>query len=923
MSSALGEQDAAPVLFGRDAESAAIRDRLASIGAGGGALLVVGEPGVGKTALLDAAGEQASSDGVDVLTVTGVDVESTLPFAGLHHLLRNLLGGLDRLPQVRAQALRTVFGLVDGAPPEPFLIGLAVLDLLNHQASERSILVLVDDAQWLDQETSAVLAFVARRLTADPVLLVAATRPGHSTTLIDSITDRLGLGPVDDASAAALLQLHAPGLSATSRRQVLRWAAGNPLALLELPEAIGHTGGRLLHPTRSGQVPTTERLRSAFATRALNLPDAARAILLIAATNDSDDFAEALAAASGMTGSALNELDAAPAVRAGLLRINAGTVHFRHPLVRTAVRDEADPMRRQAAHRSLAAVLAGRRDRQAWHLAAATSTPDDDLAAELESIATRARRRGGMSVALAAQWRAITLTADSAARSRRAVTGAELAFEFGDRSLLEQLLSEVQEADLDLVGKARVELLTDVFDFRPWSSADLLAVAQRAEDLAGAGHPDVALRLLSSALARALLGNAEGVVLRRLVEVADGLGLPPDHPGLLSLYAHADPAGRGAAVRDRVSRALAARDATTGPDTLFALARAAGAAGDAHTQLQAIVPAIALLREAGRLSVAVPALWTQSTAAWFTGDWAAGTAAAAEAAALAQETSQPLWAAAARLTESSFAAVGGDLLRARELIDATAAEQPGFSRHQLERAEGLLALAGGRFEAAHARLGTILTPGHPAFHQMARTAVVSEFAEAAAACGRRADALVLVRDVADAAGRSPSPLVQAALTLATALLVDEGDAEALFAVATAPTAESWPFLFGRAHLAQGAWLRRNRQVGASRVSLRLARQVFDRLGAAPWSDRARRELRAAGEPTGSARTPPPTQAVLTPQELQVATLAAQGLTNRQIGEQLFLSHRTVSTYLYQVHPKLGIATRGQLAGVLRPWPPAD
>ena len=506
------------------------------------------------------------------------------------------------------------------------------------------------------------------------------------------------------------------------------------------------------------------------------------------------------------------------------------------------------------------------------------------------------------------------MTSHPAARTGRLLTAAELAFESGDRVLLEELLAEVRAHDLDLVDRARVEHLSEVFDFEPWTASTLLTVIGRADDVAGAGQPELALRLLSSAVARAYLADADQSVLARVADAADSLGLAPDHPGLLALLAYADPAGRGSVVRSRVRAAVDAREATTRPEALFAFARAAGAAGDPKTQLEAVKPAVAGLRAQGKMSLAVQALWQQASASWWTGDWTRATVAAAEAAELGEETCQPLWVAAARLTGSLLAAAQGDLPRARGLIDVTTREIPTFSPHQVERAEGVLALARERYEESYERFLKIFTDGDPAFHRATQALVVSEFAEAAAACGRRAEARGLVQRVKREAGLDPAPLLDISLALAEGLLAGDDEADALLSTATGWEAAAWPFLQARGQLAHGTWLRRRRKVTASRSALRLACQTFDRLGAKPWSERGRRELRAAGE-SGS---PVTSAASLTPQELQISTLAAEGLTNRQIGERLFLSHRTVSSHLYQAYPKLGVTTRAQLSAVLHP-----
>ena len=326
-------------------------------------MLITGDPGIGKTALVEAFLAESSSRGAVAMSLSGQPTESRLAFAGLDSLLRDRLEHLDRLPPVRRRAIEAAFGLDSDAAPEPFLIGLAVLDVLAEVTAEQPVVVVVEDAHWLDLESSAVLAFVARRLAASAVLLVVTVRPGYRSSLVDVIDDRLELGPLDDTSSTALLSRRAPQLSRLARQRVLGWSGGNPLALLELPEVVD--GGNMeLDAAGRGELPTTERLRHAFATRALGLPSSTRALLLAAAINDHSDLGEALAAASVLVGGIVQQADLLPAVQAGLVSTTSGHVRFRHALARAAVRDEASAEQRDAAHRALARTLRGAPERR-------------------------------------------------------------------------------------------------------------------------------------------------------------------------------------------------------------------------------------------------------------------------------------------------------------------------------------------------------------------------------------------------------------------------------------------------------------------------------------------------------------------------------------------------------------------------------
>ena len=386
-------------LVGRDRELAIVDDMLERISERGSAAIIRGEPGIGKSALLIEASRRAASRGFRRLRMTGSQAEANLPFAGLHQLVRPVLGGLDALPDAHRQALFTAFGLVDAAAPDIFKIAMAALDLLAEIAAQAPLLLIVEDAHWLDRSTLDVLAFVTRRLQADPIVLLVATRDGYKSALDDCDSVELRLERLDDANAARVLDGHAPKLATALRSRLLAQAAGNPLALVELPIAARHLESSLTVPTR---LPLTARLEQAFAMRASELPDRSRTLLLVAAINDADAAGETLAAAA-IVDRAVTVDDFAPAVSAGLIEIDDTTLRFRHPLVASAVHQEAPVAQRLAAHAALAAVLGDQLDRQLWHRAASCLGPDEVIAAQLEerlalSVAAR-------SVPLPAAWK--------------------------------------------------------------------------------------------------------------------------------------------------------------------------------------------------------------------------------------------------------------------------------------------------------------------------------------------------------------------------------------------------------------------------------------------------------------------------------------------------------------------------------------
>ena len=363
----------------------------------GQALVLSGEPGIGKSRLLSICERMARERGMTVLSTTGVQSEAHLPFAGLHQLLRPVRDRASELRDVQRAALDAAFGLTDEAAPEHFRIAMAALDLISEAAADAPVLLVVDDAQWLDPPTSDVLAFVARRIESDPIVLLAALRDGYPSALADAGLPELRLAGLDDATAGALLDVAAPALPLASRSRVLREAAGNPLALLELPAVSGEREDDEALP---GGLPLSDRLERAFAARASDLPDATRLVLLVAALNDSDSLSEIVAAGSAVVGADLDLDVVAPAAEAGIVKVDLQTLRFRHPLMRSAIAQSASLEERRRAHQALATVLADQPDRRAWHRAALQAGEHEDIAIDLEAAgraraAARCDRRGG------------------------------------------------------------------------------------------------------------------------------------------------------------------------------------------------------------------------------------------------------------------------------------------------------------------------------------------------------------------------------------------------------------------------------------------------------------------------------------------------------------------------------------------------
>jgi predicted ATPase len=404
----LGNRESAIGLVGRHREQRLLASLFAAVATRGEALMLRGEPGIGKSRLLSEAAQTANERDMLVLTTTGVQSEAHLPYAGLHQLLRPVRRHVAALPQLQQTALDAAFGLSDDVVPEQFRIAMGALDLLSEVAAERPMLLMVDDAQWLDQPTADVLAFLARRIESDPILLLVAIRDGYASVLRDVGLPEHRLDRLDDAAAAELLDGSAPELAAPVRTQVLREAAGNPLAVLELPAA---PRGRGLELSGPDALPLTERLERAFAGRVADLPERTRILLLVAASTEDATIDPILQAGSVIARTDL-EFDAlVPAVEAGIVTVDAHarTLRFRHPLVRSAVVQSASVADRKHAHRALAGVLTDQPDRRAWHRAALLTGEHEDVALELEEAGNRARHRGALAIAVTALTRAAEL----------------------------------------------------------------------------------------------------------------------------------------------------------------------------------------------------------------------------------------------------------------------------------------------------------------------------------------------------------------------------------------------------------------------------------------------------------------------------------------------------------------------------------
>ncbi|WIX84870.1 LuxR family transcriptional regulator [Amycolatopsis sp. DG1A-15b] len=902
-------------------------------------VLLRGEAGIGKSALVASTAAAASVAGLRVLRTTGAEAERNLAYAGLHQLLYPVRAGVAELPAPQREALRTALGLASGAEPSAYLVGLAALTLLAEEAAAKPLLLVAEDVHWLDRASADVLAFVARRIETEPIVLLATLRDGAESPLLEAGLPSMALDRLPAGAAAELLDSVAPRLAPAVRTRLLAEAAGLPLALTELPLAVAELDG--LDPV----LPLTERLERTFTARVAALPEGTRTALLVAALNETTSLTEILEAAgalagvaagagarpgeagsrgpgaeaagvlrAGETGVPATSADPAvlvPAVEARLVELSAGAVTFRHPLMRSAIPAAATPLDRRNAHLALVEALRDQPDRRAWHQAAATAGPDEAIAAELERTAERARFRGGAAAAIAALEQAARLSDQPERRADRLLLAAELAVESGRRETAERLVHAANPADARRRATAG-RLLSEFEDGVREDPARVAELARIAASAAADGHHDAAVRILWSAAMRCFWTEPGAAARQALLDVADRLPIPDGDPRIVAVTAYVAPFERGGAVLAHLRELVAKTGADPEVDRYLGSAALQAGAFDLAARFSAA--AAPGLRAQGRLGLLPRALAVQAWSRVRLGDLAGALPAAAEAARLARETGQPFMAGLATAVQAEIAALRGDHKQAKTLADEAeraglaAGARPVLATVQLTR--GLTGLSEGRFEDAFADLRRLLDPADPAYQLALRTYCVAELTEAAVRAGRTGELRGVLAELECL--DTPSPALHIGLRYARAVL-DPSDE--LFAEALRADLTGWPAERGRVHLAYGEWLRRQRRVVESRTHLRTARKTFDALGMAAWADRARRELRSAGE--SSPNRGPDARDKLTPHELSIAQLAAEGLTNREIGQRLYLSHRTVGTHLHRIFPKLGVSSRADLAGKLK------
>jgi DNA-binding CsgD family transcriptional regulator len=882
-------------------------------------LVLRGEPGVGKTMLLDHLTGHAA--GCRVERAAGVQSEMELAFAGLHQLCAPMLNRLTRLPAPQREALKTAFGLTVGPAPDRFLLGLAVLSLLSEVAEERPLICIVDDQQWLDSASAQALGFVARRLAADPVGLVFAARdPGDELAALPQLAVE---GLQEDDARTLLDSVLAGPLDAHVRDQIVAETRGNPLALLELPRGLTPAelaGGFGLPAAR----PLAGRIEESFGRQVEALPDQARRLLQLAAADSSRDPLLVWRAAGLLE---IQVQAGAPAVEAGLVEFGA-QVRFRHPLVRSAAYRSASSQQRQDVHRALAEVTDPQLDpdRRAWHRAQAAPGPDEEVAEELERSAGRAQGRGGLAAAAAFLERAALLTPDPAHRTRRLLAAARAKSDSGALDAALGLLVAVEAGPMDALQTAEVECLRGqiALDQRRGSDADrlLLSAARRLQAVSIDRARATYLDALVAAIWAHDMGSSSEV--REVAEAARTAPPAPVPPRVLDVlldavamrvtegYVAAAPA-----LARALEMVLALDVSPDGSDRWHWLA--GGRIGqiiameiwDFDSWHTLAADQARFSRETGALMHLTFALNYLARTHILAGELRTADRLIEEDHLIAQATGNMPIADTAML----LAAWRGQEQEAAELIKAVSLEatERGATRLISLAACASLVLYNGLGHNAVA-----YDAGRRAFEREAMgygSHIVPELAEFAARIGDTPLLTAIAAWLSERTRATPSDWVLGIEARVRALL-NHGD------VAEEHYRESIERLgrtrvraqLARAHLLYGEWLRReNRRVDA-RVQLRTAHEMLDVMGARAFAERARRELLATGETVRKRASD--TSAALTAQEGQVARLARDGLSNPEIAARLYISSRTVQYHLRKVFTKLGISSRSQLYRVL-------
>src|SRR5580704_14007355 len=840
-------------IIGRDAGLARLRELVDPVPQASRVLVVTGEAGMGKTVLLAGAAGRARSAGMRVLPVTGRESESRLAFAGLHQLLRPVLSRTDALPGRQAQALSRALGLAaDPGAPDPLLTGVAVLTLLSDLSGRAPVLVVADDAHWLDRSSLEALAFAGSRLDAEPVVLLVGARGQAPPPGFDRGFPELHLPPLSAEDAGRLLDGQPRPPRGRDRAQVLAQAAGNPMALIELATAIADD------PAASRRwaaepLPLTDRLTAVLTSRFAALPEPARAALLLAAVADGPDLSAAASHGAGPDARAL-----APAEQLGLVKVDRTGLQFSHPLVRSAIYHSAPFAQRAAAHRELANALHDQPDRRAWHLAAAALHPDEHVASLLEATSAQARRRGGAAAAALAMERAAELSPDPEDQARRLVAAASAAVSTGQADWVQDLTSRAlavtADPELRLTARHDAGWALAYSGRRTAALPALISVAEEASrdlpDLAWDALADAAKVVYHSgapascqAVSR-VLGLLENRGPRSV-----GHGPRADvGPHRLWIQACIDPFGR----RSELIRYL--RQISRSPldePALWRIGSAAWLLDESDLAITLLQDAMQQLQAPGMQGTSGPGLTALGWLFIDTGRWDEALEAAAEAAGLAEANQMELVAAAADLIAATVLAMRADSGAARRHADRALGHaelaESGFVAVRARRALGIAALADGSHLLAFTQLRRLFSEDGAPVHNIFSYLGVADIAAAAVRADRRMEGQDVLERALSHLGGTVSPRLEQLIARARGILAGPDAAEAHFDKALAdPAGDQWPFERAQLRLDYAEWLRRRRRINDAKPVLTDALGTFRRLGARSWAQRAQAELRACG-----------------------------------------------------------------------------
>ncbi|MFF0143209.1 AAA family ATPase [Streptomyces sp. NPDC005227] len=902
-------------LFGREQTIEHIDEFLTSASRRGGALTLTGEPGVGKTALLDAVAGGMTAPGARVIRVDGIQRDAKVTYAALDRILSTLHGDMTSLSADYRDALEAALGLASGPRPAPLLVANATLALLQTAAEPRPLLILLDNVSWLDPASSVALAFAGRRLRGTHVALLTTMRTGETGPFSAADFRRYEVKPLNDEAASRLLASQSPELAVAVHDRVLVEAQGNPLALGELPAALS-TAQRRASQLLPDVLPLTDALADLYAEQLLDLPSNTRDVLLLSALQTEDDLALLCATVPDVDVLAVLE----PAERAGLVAVQQNAhVVFRYPLVRSSVVQLSSAIELRRAHLLLAQKAAAQPHQRAWHLAHAATGPDEHVAQLLEAASASNRASGDTQGALRALARAAELSPGRSEQGRRLVEAAYLAAAVtGNLSDASQLLRAARDIAPASANSLRAATATASLLFNRESDVSSAHRLLKEALLLHGEHHSAEDAALSDALHLLFLVCCYGRSAKLWETFHDALArVAPAAPRLVTLAAKGtgDPAHQPSGLWDDLDAAASTLHEELDPVRIARTAAACTYADKTSDCREALWRLIQDGRDGGAVALSLSAITSVCIDDWLTGHWDEALSLATEGTSLGRVRGyhrfvhvlggylRPLILVARGDTDDA-------LTWAQDMADWGASHHIGATKAFAHHVSSLSAIAAGDFSTAYEQASAISPPGVLAPYVPHTLWLLLDLVESSVRIGHLDEARAHVAAMQAANVAAISPRMEMITAACAALASDIGEAGIFYERAVATQgAERTPFELGRIELLYGEYLRRIHDLAGSHTHLLRSLDMFEHLEAQPWARRARAELRAAGL-TGT--TSLPANVSLTPEELEIATLAAAGLSNKEIAEKVYLSDRTVGTRLYQIFPKLGIASRAAL-----------